>query len=71
MDMGEEVVRLLEMQIDLVVKLGPVDIGLLELARRHAERNPLILTVDNALAQECERAKISVSLLREVVTADY
>lgn len=69
--MDEEVVRLLDMQIELVAQHGPVDISLLELARRHLHLSPTILTVERWLALECVRARIgSARLLIDVCHAE-
>ncbi len=68
MNMDEEVVKLVEMDISLVARFGPVDVSLLELARRHARRDPLVLTIDSRLHSECNRAGIGVSLLYEVTS---
>lgn len=66
MGMDEEVVRLIDMELDFVERLGPVDVSLFELARRHVEHNPLVLTIDSRLCDECRQARIAVSLIQEV-----
>jgi hypothetical protein len=66
MGMNKEVVKLLDMDANLVTRFGPVDGSLLELARRHAGRNPVILTTDWALHGECKKAGLSVSHIDEV-----
>lgn len=66
MGMDEEVIRLVEMSRLLVVRMGPVDVSLLELARRHADELPVVLTVDSALYRECMNAGLCVSLLQEL-----
>ncbi len=67
MGMGEEVVRLLEMDRRLVARLGPVDVSLLELARRYATHKPIVFTVDfSGLYQECRNAGLDVCYIREV-----
>jgi len=66
MGMDEEVVRLVEMDLGLVVTFGPVDVSLLELARRHADHNPVLLTIDSKLYGECKKAGLHVSHLQEV-----
>jgi hypothetical protein len=73
MGMDEEVVRLLqmvsadEMGLALLTRLGPVDVSLMGLVRRHAGERPLVLTTDGELCKECERAGLRVSHLREVM----
>jgi hypothetical protein len=66
MGMDEEVVKLLDMDPDFVVRFGPVDGSLLRLAQRHAARNPLILTTDYPLYGECKKSVIDVSHINEV-----
>ncbi len=66
MGMDEEVVKLLEMNIELVTRLGPMDVSLLDIARRNAGRGPLLLTVDGPLGRECVRAGINVRQLCDV-----
>ena len=66
MGMDEEVVRLVEMDLGLVVTFGPVDVSLLELARRHADLKPLLLTIDSELYGEFRKAGLHVSLVQEV-----
>ncbi len=66
MGMDEEVVRLLDMDASFVTRSGPVDGSLLELARRHARRNPVILTTDWPFWRECWNASLNVSHINEV-----
>lgn len=66
MGMYEEVVRLLVMDASLVVRCGPVDASLLQLARRHRAHNPLILTVDWSFHGECTKSGLKVSHLEEI-----
>jgi hypothetical protein len=61
MGMDEEVVRLVDMDVSFVMRFGPVDRSLLELARRHASGNPLILTTDSPLFGERKKGALSVS----------
>ncbi len=67
MGMDEEAVKLLEMDRDLVKRLGPVDVSLLALGRRHADHDPLVLTIDSELHGECKKAGLQVSLIQEIV----
>ena len=69
MGMNEEVVRLLDMDVEFVLRFGPVDGGLLGLARRYAGRNPLILTTDSPLHGECKKAGLNVCHIDEVTLA--
>jgi len=66
MSMDEDVVRLLDMEPDLIAKYGPIDVSLLEIARRNLGRRPVILTLDSHLHAECKKAQISAELLIEV-----
>jgi hypothetical protein len=70
--MDEEVVKLVEMasggevSLAFLTRLGPVDLSLLELARRDAKDGALVLTTDGPLCDECERAGLRVSHLQDV-----
>ena len=64
MRMDEEVVKLLGMNIGQVTTFGPVDVSLLEIARRNGNLSPLVLTVDGPFHRECERAGFRVQLLK-------
>lgn len=64
--MNEEVVRLLDMDFGLVARLGPVDVSLQELTRRHADHHPVLLTIDSALQGECKKAGLDATLVQEV-----
>ncbi|MGO9126617.1 MAG: hypothetical protein ACLP6G_17245 [Terriglobales bacterium] len=66
MGMDEEVVKLLEMPIDLVTHHGPVDVSLLKLAEQHRPRHAVILTLDSWLWNECQKARIDSRLLSQV-----
>ena len=66
MGMNEEVIKLLEMPISVVAAHGPIDASLLELAKRHLNRNPVILTLDGYLHAECTKARIKSDLLIQV-----
>jgi hypothetical protein len=70
MGMDEEVVRLLDMDVSFVMRFGPVDGSLLELARRHARRNPMILTTDSPLYGECKKVGLSVCHIHEVTLSE-
>jgi hypothetical protein len=72
MGMDEEVVRLVEMAsademgLALLTRLGPVDVSLMGLARRHAKVDALVLTTDGPLCDQCERAGFPACHLRDV-----
>jgi hypothetical protein len=72
MGMDEEVVKLVEMAssdrmgLALLTRLGPVDVSLMGLARLHAKESPFIMTTDDPLCRECERAGLPVSHLRDI-----
>lgn len=66
MGMDEDVVKLLDMDADLIAKYGPTDVSLIEIARRNLSQKPVILTLDAPLHSECRKAGISARLLIEV-----
>lgn len=66
MDMDEDVVKLLDMDLDLITAHGPTDVSLIEIARRNLNQRPVILTLDRQLHAECRKAQISSALLIEV-----
>lgn len=66
MSLHEEVVQLIDMNIDLVTRFGPVDASLIELARRHQSERPIVLMVDGKLCDHCRRAGFGVRLLEEL-----
>jgi hypothetical protein len=68
MRIGEELIKLVEMEVDQVAKFGPVDVSLMEIARRHHDDSPLILTVDGQLQSKCASAGINTSRLIEVAS---
>jgi hypothetical protein len=64
MGMDETVVKLLDMDIELVAKYGPTDVSLLGIAQLNNRQHPTILTLDDRLRAECRKAQIpSASLL--------
>jgi hypothetical protein len=65
MGMEEDIVRFLEMGMDLVTKHGPVDASLVEIARRNPVHNPIVITIDDRLRAECEKVPISTKSLFE------
>lgn len=66
MDMDEHVVKLLDMDLDLIARYGPTDVSLIEIAIRNFRQNPVILTLDSPLHSECGKARIRSRLLIEV-----
>lgn len=62
----EDMVRFLDMDLDLVTRYGPADVSLMEIARQHVARRPVILTVDSHLFGECWRCQITSELLDSV-----
>lgn len=64
--MNEEVIKLLDMPIGVVAAHGPIDASLIELAKRHLDRNPVILTLDSRLYAECIKARVRSDLLIQV-----
>ncbi len=69
MGMKEEAIHLLQMDLELVTRFGPVDVSLLELARSRQKDQPIILTVDSALCGECRKAGLRVIYIEEVTMA--
>jgi rRNA-processing protein FCF1 len=67
MGMEEEVVKLLEMQRDLVAQCGPTDAGLLSLAQKYAASNPTVVTIDRELWSECKKAKVDTIHVDEIM----
>jgi hypothetical protein len=66
MDMDEDVVKLLDMDLDLMARYGPTDVSLIEIARRNRGQKPVILTLDSPLHVECTKAGINSALLIEL-----
>jgi len=66
MEMNEEVVPLATMDVEMVMRFGPVDTSLIELAKRHQGENPVVLTVDQKLCGHCRKAGFGVRLLEEL-----
>ena len=67
MGMDEEVVRLLQMDTNSVAKFGPVDVSLLEIAKRQATLSPLVLTIDHPLHAEGVRAGLRMQLIQDLL----
>ena len=70
MGMDEQLVNLLKMDVGLVARFGPVDVSLLEIAKREAGLSPLVLTSDNDLWRECKSAELPVQDLRELALTE-
>ena len=68
MRMDEELVKLLSMPRDLVAKMGVVDVSIRDLGLRLASTQPLVLSVDSALVSECQKQRVEVRLLSEVIS---
>lgn len=66
----EEGVPLVEMDIDLLARFGAVDVSLLQLARRHAAEQPVILTVDDELTGYCAKRGARARHIVDVLSAD-
>jgi hypothetical protein len=66
MGMDEHVVRLLDMDSSAVAKFGPVDVSLLEIAKRQAHLCPTVLTVELPLHGEGRRAGLRVRLIQDL-----
>ena len=67
MNMHEEVVKLLEMERELVVQCGPADASLLSLAQRHAGADPTVITSDRKLWRECSRVEVDAFHVDEIM----
>ena len=70
MRMDEQVVKLLEMDSGQVTTFGPVDVSLVEIARRNGILSPLVLTVDGPLHRQCVLAGFRAKHLVEIALAD-
>ena len=66
MKMNEEVIRLVDMDIAMVTRFGPVDVSVLDLAIRHRAELPVVLTLDAELWGQCKKAGVAVRHLREI-----
>ena len=71
MSMDEDIVKLLDMELDLVAKFGPTDVSLLEIARRNMTQAPVILTVDREFHARCKKEEVSSELRIEVCNPIY
>jgi len=69
--MDEEVSRLVDMEIDLVTKFGPIDVSLMDLARFHSNENARLLTIDEGLYGKCKQAGLGVVHIYEVTGLRY
>jgi hypothetical protein len=73
MGMEEELVRLLDMDSRLVARLGPADVSLLELARRHVADKPVLLTAESrayaGLYAACKNVGIDVYDIGRITSA--
>jgi hypothetical protein len=63
MRLDEDIIKFLDMDLDLVAKYGPIDVSLLELARRNLSKKPVVLTLDGRLYGECWSVQIESELL--------
>jgi hypothetical protein len=70
MRMDEKVVKLLQMDISLVARSGPVDVSILEIAKMNIDLSPLVLTVERDLHDECARAGLRVKYLIELALTE-
>jgi len=67
MGMDEQMVRLLDMPLNLVARCGPADTSLLTLARQQADSDPVVLTIDRELWSECLNAQIRTKRINEIL----
>jgi hypothetical protein len=67
--LDEHLIKLLDMDIDLVSRYGPTDVSLMEIARSNSSISPLILTLDGRLHSECWNQQIEAELLSVVCDA--
>jgi hypothetical protein len=67
MGMEEQLVKLLDMPLDLVARCGPTDVSLLKLAQQQIDSDPVVLTIDQGLVSECWRAKIRTMHIQEIL----
>ncbi len=66
MSLYEEAVQLVDVDVDMVTRFGPVDASLIELARRHQSESPVVLTVDSKLCGHCRKVSFGVRLMEEL-----
>ena len=67
MGMDEDVVKLLAMDTLTVARFGPVNVSLLEIAKRQAYLSPIVLTVDLPLYGEGQQAGLRVQLIQDLL----
>lgn len=68
MGMDEGVLKLLQMPQQLVAELGAVDVSVLELALSFQAPKSVVISVDDHLIAECNRAGVSAKSLWEVIS---
>lgn len=68
MDVNEQIIRLLNLKIENLARLGPVDTSVLELAHVHKAVSPVVLTIDSALQRECRQAGVHAKHLDDVLS---
>jgi hypothetical protein len=66
MGMDEDLIKFLDMDLDLVAQYGPADVSLLEIARQNLTQGPVVLTLDNRLYGECWSNQITSELFRQI-----
>lgn len=71
-DLGisEKLVLLSEMQLEVVGRLGAVDAGLIELARKFPNSRKKIFVEDKDFAAECFKADLDAVVLSQLVQSE-
>jgi hypothetical protein len=67
MRMEEQIVKLLDMPMELVTRCGPTDVSLLTLALQQFDSEPVVLTIDRELVSECSNARIHTIQIQEII----
>jgi hypothetical protein len=66
MSLDEYLIRFLDMDLNLVVKYGPTDGSLIEIARQNINQQPVVLTLDSKLYGECCKSQIDSELFGQI-----
>jgi hypothetical protein len=70
MRMDEDLLRLLEMPQELVADIGAVDVSVLKLSLSLGHPKPVVISIDETLIAECERAGVTAKNLWEVIAEE-
>ena len=70
MKMDEEIIRISTMPLELVARVGAVDVSVLRLGSNLIPNRPRIFTVEDRLAAECSSAGLKAVVLSHLLAAD-